>query len=469
MASPAPLPFPPEPSRLPEPDAPVVVPAPPAPRGPSKPGALLTVGMCAVAAALTAAVMLTMTSRAPDPAAGQGFVEARTAMATSGELRKSLRIGGTLATLDFAAIRAPRLRGPRDAARAELVLAKLAEAGTVVPAGTVVAEFELRWLVDHIKDRQSIQSVVEANKRKREAQVQILKETERQARVAAKAEYDKAMLDLGTAEVRSEIEAEVLKNLADEKRATFEQLKVEGGLMETVHAADLRGEELEVTEEVLHVERHLRDLERLQVKTPINGMVVRESMFNKSGVFAQTKEGDRVYPGALFMRIVDTSQMVVSASVNQVDAQSIQIGDEAVVELDAYPGERFEGHVTEIGAVAASGGAAKYGRSGNGAYVKHIPVRVLIDAQDERILPDLSAGVDILLSGSDEGVLVPREAIRADADAKGDEFVYVASDGRFRRRPVRVQDVSDTMALVATGLAAGEEVLLSEFSEPLHQ
>ena len=190
-------------------------------------------------------------------------------------------------------------------------------------------------------------------------------------------------------------------------------------------------------------------------------MIVRESMFNKSGQFAQTKEGDQVYPGTLFMRIVDVSQMVVSASVNQVDAQSVRIGDEAVVELDAYPGEQFTGRVVSVGAVASSvSSGSRYGRGSTGAFVKHIPMRILIEDQDERILPDLSASVDVRASYRPTGVLVPREALRT-SDGEDSTFVYVHSEGQFLRRDVSVQDFSDTQALIGAGLKVGEEILLS--------
>ena len=299
--------------------------------------------------------------------------------------------------------------------------------------------------------------------RKRHADILILKETERQGRVNARAEFDKAMLDLRKAEVLSKIEAEVLKNLAEEARASWQQLEEEGRLMERVHGADLRSEELKVKEEILHVERHQRDYTRLSVKTPIDGMVVRESRFNRSGQFAQTKEGDQIYPGTLFMRIVDVSNMVVGSTVNQVDAQAIRVGDKAVVELDAYPGERFAGHVSDLGAVATSaGGKSRFRRPGGGAFIKHLPVRILITERDERILPDLSASADVFLGGRQSGVLVPREAVRQGPDKdKGADFVYVRQGEEYFQRPVRVKELSNTEALIDSGLQAGEEVLLS--------
>ncbi len=457
MTAPSPLPSPGEIEECPQP---VAVPA--APTQPRKPGAALIAGLCLVASLATAAAMWALAGRDIDAASGAGAdVPVRIGVASAGELLKSLRAGGTIGTLNFSAIRAPRLRGPRDSGRADLTLMRLAEAGSIVGAGDIVAEFELKWLEDHIEDRESILNREVANLKKRQSEVLILEETERQARATAKAEFEKSRLDLQTAEVRSKIEAEVLANVSQEARATWRQLEDEGKIKEAVHAADIRIQELKVRADELHVERHERDLVRLQVKSPIQGMIVRESMFNKSGQFAQTKEGDQVYPGALFMRVVDVSQMVVNATVNQVDAQSIRIGDEALVELDAYPGERFGGRVVSVGAMASSGSAGmRFSRGSRDAFVKHIPMRILIDDHDERILPDLSASADVRASHRPTGVLMPREALRI-SDGDRSTYVYVHREGRFRRRDVRLEDVSDTMAMVGAGLQAGEEILLS--------
>ncbi len=447
---------------LPDPGGPTPAPVPPSPSRPSKlppgPGRPLTLGLCVVTSVATALLLWnlsnpTLTQR---PTGRAGI--ARSAVAAVGEFGRTLRIGGTLETMDFASVRAPKLRGPRDAGQASLTLVMLADAGTVMSAGEIVAEFELKWLEDHIVDRQSVVTTAEANLKKREADILILKETERQGRVNARAAYDKAMLDSRKAEVLSEIESEILKNTALEALASSKQLEEEGRLMESVHAADLRAEELTVREHVLHVERHQRDYERLQVRTPIAGMAVLESTFNRSGQFAQFKPGDQVYPGAMIMRVVDVSRMVVSAVVNQVDAQMIRLGNEAVVELDAYPGERFQGRVVDIGAVASSGGGgSRFSRGGNSEFVKHIRVRVLIEDQDERILPDLTASADVQVSDRTTGLIVPREAVRSDSKT---DHVLVKDGETYRHQPVVVQDRSDTDVLIADGLQAGDEVLL---------
>ncbi len=428
---------------------------------PSKPWLKIFLGLL-LSACLGALLWSLANTPRNELAARSAGAQIRTAVAASGTLESTLRVGGTIETRDYAAIRAPRMRGPRDAGSQQLTLAKLAAPGSIVAPGAVVAEFELKWLEDHIDDRLSVQTESEANVEKRRAEIMILRETDRQARVTAKAEYEKAVLDVRTAEVRSEIEAEILKNMAEEANATWQQLEEEGGMMEDVHRADLRTFEIQVDEDRLHTERHQRDYERLSIETPVGGLVVLETMYKGNGQFDQTSPGDRVYPGALFMRVVDVSQMVLNAAVNQVDAQAVRIGQKAKVFLDAYPGMELTGRIFSVGAIATSGGGSRFRRSGPSSYMKNIPVLIALEEQDERVLPDLSASADIMLSAAPADVIVPRSAVR---DVDGQTVVYVREGESFEKRRVVIDGRNDTHAAIRSGLKTGENVLLSELPE----
>ncbi len=422
----------------------------------------LKVALCVGGTLLTLLLLWTLGGRLPNLQPVRSDLRARTAAATTGELIKSLRISGTTETLNYAAIRAPRIRGPRDFGQADLTFVKLAAAGSLVEAGSVVAEFEIKRLEDHIRDQLSWVARLRLNLRQRRAQILILQEIGRQERLDAQGRLEKALLDLRLAEVLPRIEAEILENLANEARAIRRQLDGEGRLLESIHAADLRRYALEIEEAIMHVDRHQRDLNNLRVRTPVGGMVVRETIFNRSGQFAQVNVGDRVNPGTPFMRIVDLSQMVVSASVNQVDAQAIRIGSEAVVEFDAYPGLRFSARVAHLAAVASAGAArSRFSLGNTGDFVRHIPTRILIEDKDDRIVPDLSATADVRLASGLRGVLVPREALRREEGPEFGEFVCVVAGGGYLQRRVSVLDVSDTEVLIQSGLEPGERVLLS--------
>ena len=64
-------------------------------------------------------------------------------------------------------------------------------------------------------------------------------------------------------------------------------------------------------------------------------------------------------------------------------------------------------------------------RSAGRDFIRHIPVRILIEGKDQRILPGLPASADVKVSMERRGVLVPREALRYEAPQQAGGFVRV--------------------------------------------
>ena len=454
-SSPAVLPE--RPYEAPPPD----VPTEPAPPIPPKRGGPWFLAVLLGLLAGAGAWLWISTSRPTARGAATGAT-VRTAVAQPGVVRKSLRVTGVVAAQNFAAIQAPRLRGPRDMGREGLTLTELAAPGSFIRAGSVVASFELQALEDHLSDVESEWVQLKSDIDKQIAENMVTRETDRQAMRMAQAESAKAALDLRTAEVRSEIEAEILKQVANEARVTAEQLEQETALKENVHAATENIARLMADEGELHLERHQRDYERMSLTTPLSGLVVVEPIYKGGGQFQQTEEGDQVYPGALFMRVVDLSAMIVSAAVNQVDIQSIRMGQRAEIHFDAYPNLTLEGRVVGIGAIAEAGGGGgmRFSRPSSGLYVKTVPVDIAIEGADERIIPDLSASAEIILSEDEAPVVAPREALRTSPE--GESFVWVRRGQGFERQGVEVGSANAVEAAVEQGLEPGDELLLSE-------
>lgn len=457
-ASPALPDLPADPGQKPGPE-----PAPPSspPSSPQKkPGGAGGLWMLLAGLAIGAGVWLALENPAVGGPSGPGPA-LNTAVVDQGRVQNTLRVGGTVQAKNYASIRAPRMNGPRDAGRTDLTLMELAEPGSTVRRGQTIARFELRWLEDHIDDRESALTVSQSQVEKQRADQMILQETDRQAAVTAKAEYDKAKLDLRTAEVRSDIEGEVLKNMAQEAEATWKQLEFAAEAQKEAHAAELRTFEITVGEDQLHLDRHVRDYGKMTVKAPLDGLIVMETSYKGNGQFGQSEEGDRVNPGALFMRVVDLSEMIVQAEVNQVDIQNVRMGQKARVRLDAYPDVELDGRIVGIGAIAGKAGGAggRFSRGGSGLFLKAVPVEIAIDGKDERVIPDLSASVDILVDEPVDGIVAPREAVRSEGERR---FIYVKSGDRFVEREVTLGKMNDTHVLIESGLEQGDEILIDE-------
>ena len=378
---------------------------------------------------------------------------------------KTVRISGTIGAKNFAMIKAPRMRGSRDRGRGGgspgggLTIATLAEAGTMIEKGDVVAEFESKRTADILDDYESNLAQTRSLVGTRQGAIMIVTETLRQEFRTAKAEAGKAALDLRTAEVRSDIEAEILRLLSEEGAVTTEQLEQQVRLQELADAAELRSLELDVRQQEKKLDRTKFDFEKMKLRSPVSGLVVIETVFQR-GTFAQAAAGDEVRAGSYFMRVVDLTKMAVYANLNQVDSQMVQIGSPVRVQLDAYPDVTFEGKVASVGAMAKSGGGGGRrgppGSSGSrGQWVKQVAVEIDILSEDERISPDLSASADIIVEQLEDALVVPRAAVEFRGD---DHFVWLRDGQLFAEREVQLGSVSDTHVVIVSGLSEGDEI-----------
>ena len=381
-----------------------------------------------------------------------------TVAAEKTKFTKSIRVGGTIGATNFAMIRAPRMEGGRDrGGGGSLTIQSLAEPGSIVEAGEVVAEFESKRTQDILDNYESVLAQTRSEVGTRKAEILIATETLRQDYRTTKSEAEKSELDLLTAEVRSAIQAEIFDLLAQEGRASSAQLENEVRLQELANEAEIRSLDITVEQDQKRMDRTKTDLEKMKVRTPVGGLVVIETMFSR-GNFQQAAPGDQVYGGSFFMRIVDLTQMAVFAQLNQADSQMIQLGSPVKVQLDAYPDVSFNARVRSVGAMAVSGGGG--GRRGppgsrgsRAQWIKQVPVEIEILDSDERLQPDLSASGDILIEDLDDVLVVPRAALARSGDTT---LVWLQQDEGFVERAVEVGSLSDTEAVILSGLREGD-------------
>lgn len=413
------------------------------------------------------------------PSSGSGPVVVPTAVAESKRFEASLRAGGTLGATNFAVIRAPRMRGARDrggggggggaGGGSSLTIESLAEPGSIVQAGDVVAVFESKRTADMLDTYNSMLAQTRRRSASRISSLLIDAANVEQDHRKALADAGKSKLELRTAEVRSKIQAEILALQAQQDEASAEQLTEEVRLSRIANTAERRVYEIDIEKDERRLARTMQDMEKMRLRTPVSGLVVVETMFQRDG-FSQASAGDTVNPGSTFLRIVDLSKMAVYADINQTDAQLVALGSPATIHLDAYPDAVFEGRVAAIGAVAsagqsAGGGGRRGGSRGgsSGQWVRQVPVQIEVLSQDERIKPDLSASADILLAAEDQALVVPRSAL---GEVEGEDSVWVQDGGKFVARAVRVGQLSDTEATIRSGLSAGEVIAAQPVRDP---
>ncbi len=374
----------------------------------------------------------------------------RTAVVQRGTLPITARIGGSTSARRFANITAPKLTTPEN--DRPMTLMMLAESGSVVRNGDIVARFDPQSTADHLDDtedtlhlRQNTLAKVRANL---DLQLEVLVQNLRKA----KSKLDKARLDQRTNPVRSQIQVAKFQLAVEEAQAEYDALQTDFPLQLASQTSLLRIYELNTEIEQMHVDRHLRDMDHLTLHAPNEGMVVIRQMHRHGGEDVTYAVGDRLSPGALLMQVVDQRSMQVETLVNQAEYKQFRIGQPAKIRLDAFPEAEYQGRVYSIGALATAPGR-------QGAWLRMIPLRVQIDNADARILPDLTASAEVLVDQVENAFIVPAEALIAE---NGQTFVQVQKGGSVERRPVSGARVHGSQAAILEGLSEGEVVVLDQ-------
>ena len=332
-----------------------------------------------------------------------------------------------------------------------LVLQELVKPGSLVKKGQTVAEFDRQSMLTRLEDYRSSVAQVEASVKKLEAELEVNKKAHQQKIGLARAELDKARLDVKTTPVVSAIEAERMKLALEEAEAKLKQLQAEVRFFDIAQKAQLRNAQLDLQQARVELKRYEANSDRRVIKTPINGLTVMQSVPRGSEV-AQVQQGDQLFPGLFFMQIVDLRSMVINAAVNQSDVEQLRVGAKARVRFDAYPDLELPAHIYSLGAMTRSGGPRN-------SFVKEIPVRLKLDRMDPRVIPDLSVSVDVILDSQADATLAARSNVFR--DEAGKPVVFVKQGEIWDRRRVELGLANNLLVTIRSGVRPGE-VLASE-------
>jgi HlyD family secretion protein len=303
-----------------------------------------------------------------------------------------VRLTGKTEAVESRAILAPVLSGQQVGT---LTIVKLIPSGSRVKQGDFLVEFDRAAQIRDVIDKKAqaddqngkvLEAIAaeEAAKAKDETEIE-------QAQTA----LTKAELEMQKVELLSRIDAEKAREDLDEARATLAQLKQTFDLKRQAAKASIRILEIQrdrTRETMLHAQNNA---ELMQIRAPIDGVVVFNTIW-KQGNMGEVQEGDQVRPGVPFMQVVNPSSMQVHVSVNQQDLFALRVGQKASVHLDAYPDLVLPGRLESIDPM---------GRHGDfSSKLRIFSATFSIDGGDPRLMPDLSAAVDVrALSGGDAG------------------------------------------------------------------
>jgi multidrug efflux pump subunit AcrA (membrane-fusion protein) len=333
-----------------------------------------------------------------------------------------------------------------------MALQQLTDSGARVSKGDVVATFDRQYMLTRLDDYRATVTQAEASYRMLKANLDVTRKAYMQSVQTVKADLEKARLDLKTIPVQSAITTETLKLSEEEAGARYRQIAGELRYVDEIEKSQLRTAEIELKQARKELRRVEVNIDRMEVKSPLDGIAVVQPI-RRGTEFTTMQAGDQIYPGQLFMKVVDPNSMIVNAYVNQADVEVLRIGARARVRIDAYPDLELPAHVYSVGAL---------GRTGRfrANFLSEIPVTLRLDKMDPRVIPDLSVSVDVVLGAESGPAVAPREALHQEP-GQGSPYVFVKAPSGWVKRDVSVGLMNNTVAVIRSGLRPGE-VLAAE-------
>ena len=297
-----------------------------------------------------------------------------------------LRLKGTTEAVESQAILAPLISGQQVAT---LTIVHLTAAGTRVKQGDVLVEFDRQsQMKDYVDKQADYQKLVDqvTEEQAKEIAAKAKDETELKQ---AEHNLGKAELEIQKAEIVSRIDAEKNQENLDEANATYDQLR---------EAFDLKRKAAQAAIRILEIQRdrtqqtmmHARaNADLMQVHSPLDGVVVLNTIW-KQGTMGEVQEGDQVRPGVTFMQVVNPSVMQVRVLANQQDFPCLHVRETVKVRLDAYPELVFNGKLEQMAPIAQGSDFSNKLRT--------FTVIFSLQGNDPKLMPDLSAAVDVDIS-----------------------------------------------------------------------
>jgi len=294
-----------------------------------------------------------------------------------------LRLKGTTEAVQSRAILAPQLAVQQVPT---LTIIHLAPGGLHVKRGDLLAEFDRQAQKRDFIDKQAeYQKLVDqvAQEQAKEVGAKAKDETELKT---AEDNLRKTEFEIQKAEIVSRIDAEKNQENLDEAKATYDQLRQTFALKRKAAQAAIRTLEIQrdrTRQIMLHAQANA---DMMQIHSPLDGVVVLNTIW-KQGTMGEVQEGDQVEPGTPFMQVVDPATMQVRIAANQQDFPRLAVGQTGRVRLDAYPDLVFRAKVEQLAPIGERGSFSEK--------IRVFAVIVSIQGNDPKLMPDLSAAVDV--------------------------------------------------------------------------
>jgi len=174
----------------------------------------------------------------------------------------------------------------------------------------------------------------------------------------------------------------------------------------------------------------------ITLRSPVGGFVVEKNVL----------QGQRIMAGDQLYKVADLGTVWVEGEVFEQDLSSVRLGQRAVAEVEAVPGEEFPGRITYVYPTV-------------NPETRTARVRVELANPRLRLKPGMYATLRLTGTSGAVALTVPRTAVLSTGERN---LVFVKRpDGKLEPRLVELGATTDDRLQILQGLAAGDTVVAS--------
>ena len=215
-------------------------------------------------------------------------------------------------------------------------------------------------------------------------------------------------------------------------------------------------------------------LSKTTLQAPIAGVVTALPI--KEGEV--TVIGTMNNAGTQLMTISDMSEVEAVMMVDETSVPQVKVGQKANLNVDAYPGQKFKGTVTEVGSSPiAKNDPDLLSLTANSEAI-NFKVKIRLDEPPDTIRPGFSVTAEIVTGRIDGASAIPIQALvvrdvpkKKDEKAKPatgrapetEEGVYFIKDGKVGFQKVETGIAGELMIEVKTGPKVGDQIVTGPF------
>ena len=224
------------------------------------------------------------------------------------------------------------------------------------------------------------------------------------------------------------------------------------------------GAEAELASKRADLETAQKKAAKRTVTAPMSGSVIAVNAENgqsvggaEGGTSASSGAGSSSSP---LVQIANGSQMKIKVQINEVDIESIAVGQTANVSFQAIPDLTLESTVQSIADVATNASSGSGSSSDSSGGIVTYAVELMVDNSDARIKPGMTASVTIVTQQIEDVLIVPLASVFGMDE--GDPHVLRITDAeekKYESVPVEVTAHSMAEAVIAGEVAEGDLLL----------